>query len=62
MSIYEIMDLCLEPGLCTVVVFDTEKGEEVWSGAGDEIPRKYADKECDSFDVPEDGKMTFNIS
>ena len=51
MTIQEFMEMCI----------DMEKGENVWSGAGDEIPEEYGDLEFGSFDVPKDGQMTFNL-
>ena len=53
--------MCIDPSLCKVSIYDMEKGEDVWSGAGDEIPEEYGDLEFGSFDVPKDGQMTFNL-
>lgn len=61
MTIEDIMELCIDSSLCVVEVFDCETGKEVWSGAGDEIPDEYAQLEVGSFDVPKEGKMTFNV-
>ena len=59
MTIYEMMNLCTDVGLCEVEIFSFK--DVVWSGYGDEIPDKYEDMEILSFDVPSGGKMTFNI-
>ena len=61
MTIIEIMDLCTDAGLCKVEIYHLEKDETIWSGVGDEIPDELQDLEISSFDVPSDGKMTFNI-
>lgn len=61
MTIAELMELCIEPSLCKVVIYNLDKGGEIYSGMGDEIPDKYGDLEFNSFDVPSDGCMTFNI-
>ena len=61
MTIQEFMEMCIDPSLCKVSIYDMEKGEDVWSGASDEIPEEYGDLEFGSFDVPKDGQMTFNL-
>lgn len=61
MTIAELMELCIEPSLCKVIIYSVDKDGEIYSGIGDEIPDKYGDLEFDSFDVPFDGCMTFNI-
>lgn len=61
MTIAELMDMCIEPSLCKVEIYSVDKNGEVWSGFGDDIPDEYGELEFDSFDVPNDGCMTFNI-
>lgn len=61
MTIAELMDMCIEPSLCKVVIYSVDKDGEVWSGMGDDILDEYGDLEFDSFDVPTDACMTFNI-
>ena len=61
MSISEIMGMCIEPGLCTVEIYSSDKGDIVWSGLADEIPNEYGDLPFESFDVPKDGCLTINI-
>lgn len=61
MTIAELMELCIEPSLCKVAIYSLDKGGEIYSGMGDEIPDEYGDLEFNSFDVPSDGCMTFNI-
>ena len=61
MTIIEMMDLCIDASLCKVEIFSFEKDGLLWSGMGDDIPDEYEDLEIGSFDVPNDGKMTFNI-
>ena len=61
MTITEMMDLCTDASLCKVEIYNVEKGKEIWSGNGDEIPDEFGELEVETFDVPSDGKMTFNI-
>lgn len=62
MTIQELMEMCVEPGLCKVTIYDSEKSEDVWTGDAEEIPQEYGDQEFSSFDVPQDGHMTFNLA
>lgn len=61
MTIEQLMELCVEPSMCKVEIYDCDKGEVVWSGYADELPDKYGEMDVESFDVPTDGCMTFNI-
>lgn len=61
MTIREFMYLCTEPSLCKVTIFDCNKSEEIWMGFADELPDYYLEAEIQSWDVPSDGHMTFNI-
>lgn len=61
MTIMELMDMCIEPSFCKVEIYDCEKGETVWTGWADELPEKYGEKYIESFDVPTEGCLTFNI-
>ena len=61
MTIAEFMDLCIEPSLCKVEIYSLDRDGLIWSGMGDEIPSEFEELEVGTFDVPSDGKMTFNI-
>ena len=61
MSIEELMAMCIEQSFCKVEIYDTDKGDIVWSGLADEIPEEYGEMAIESFDVPTDGCLTFNI-
>ena len=61
MTIKEIMDLCIDSSLCQVEIFNLNTDKSIYNGMGDEIPEHLEDLEVGSFDVPSDGKMTFNI-
>lgn len=61
MTIEELMNLCIEPSLCKVEIYSVDQNDTVWSGMADEIPDEYGELEVESFDVPTDGCMTFNI-
>lgn len=61
MTIADFMELCVDPSFCKVEIYDTNKEETVWFGDGDEIPEKYGESYIESFDVPTEGCLTFNI-
>lgn len=61
MSIREVMSMCIEPGLCEVKIYSSDKGEIIWTGVADDIPDEYGDLPFESFDVPQDGSLTINI-
>ena len=61
MTIKEIMDLCIDSSLCQVEIYSLDRDGLIYNGMGDEIPEHLEDLEVGSFDVPSDGKMTFNI-
>ena len=61
MTIEEFMELCIEPSMLKVEIYDCDKGEIVWSGYADELPDKYGEMDVESFDIPTNGCMTFNI-
>ena len=60
-TVSDFVYLCCEPGLLTVNLCHIGKEKIVWTGNGDEIPRKYRYMDVESFDVPEDRKITINI-
>lgn len=63
MSVYDFLDLCCDKGLLNVTVYDVDKCEDIWSGAGDEVPSNIEDMTVESFDVPTgDGQLTINVS
>ncbi len=49
MTVYEFCQMCIEPSILNVEIFD---GEIVYSGPADEIPEEYEDVEVSSFDLP----------
>ena len=61
MTIEQFMELCIEPSMCKVEIYGINQEETVWSGYADEIPNEYREMDVESFDVPTDGCMTFNI-
>ena len=61
MTINDFMYLCVEPSMCKVTIFDTDKCEEIWMGFADELPDHHLEAEIQSWDVPSDCHMTFNI-
>ena len=63
MRICDFLDLCIEPGFCTVVVYDVERAEDLWKGPADEIPAELSELKVESWDIPsEAGVMTFNVA
>ena len=62
MTVYFLMELCMDASTCIVTIFDGEKDGDVWTGAGDDIPEEYGMCEVASWDVPERaGRFTINI-
>lgn len=61
MTINELMYLCVEPSMCKVTIYDCDRSEMVWHGMADELPDHYLEAEIQSWDVPSDAHMTFNI-
>lgn len=58
MRICDFLDLCIEPGFCTVVVYDVERAEDLWKG-----PAELSELKVESWDIPsEAGVMTFNVA
>ena len=62
MTVYEFVDLCIDPSILKVEIYSLDAGDVVWMGYGDEIPSKYEDVEIDSYDVPtKKDRITLNI-
>lgn len=61
MTLYELINLCIEPSFLKVKIYDVNKCEDVWEGFGDEIPEEYEDLEVSSFDLPVKDSITFNV-
>lgn len=61
MSISEFLDMCIDPGLMNVEIYDMISGSTVWSGFGDELPDEFWDVTVETYDVPRDGQMTLNV-
>ena len=63
MTIYEFCNLCIEPSLCKLTIYDSNVGEDIFMGTmEDAMESKYADYEVDSFDVPNLDAITVNVS
>lgn len=56
MRICDFLDLCIEPGFCTVVVYDVERAEDLWKGPADEIPAELSELKVESWDIPLRGR------
>jgi hypothetical protein len=61
MTVYDFLSLCTERYLLSVSIYKLSAGVEMWSGAADEIPKKYASCEVCSFDPPENEVICINI-
>lgn len=61
MTIAELMDMCIEPSLCKVEIYSADSEKVIWSGWADELPDEYGEMNIESFDVPTEGCLTFNI-
>ena len=62
MNVSEFVDLCCEPGLLRVRLFDIDNEHDIWVGYGDEIPEGYGYLSIGSFDSPNNtGEITINV-
>lgn len=61
MTVYELLNLCMDASLMDVQLYDLNSREVIWSGFGDEVPENYEDVEVDSYD-PVDNRGTFTIN
>ena len=50
-SVKDVCDKFVEPGLQKVGIFDLKTGKEVYSGPCDEMPDDYEDLEVQSIDL-----------
>jgi len=60
-TVQDFMDLCTEPSICEVEIFNLTSEEVLWNGNGYEIPEKYQSQTIESFDPPSGAKLTLNI-
>lgn len=51
MTVFDFVDLCIEPSFMTVEIYSLERGT-VWTGPGDQIPDEFLDCEIGTYDVP----------
>lgn len=61
-SVYDFVQLCCDPSMLMVVIFDLAIGEELYRGYADEIPEEYEDMKVWSFDAPFGGTDTLEIN
>ncbi|MBP5717378.1 MAG: hypothetical protein J6X53_00155 [Abditibacteriota bacterium] len=63
MTIKDFLDLFTDPGILTVSLYDlnSDEGDDVWTGNGEEIPDEYADESVESVDAPS-GKYQITIN
>lgn len=61
MTVYDFIDLCIEPGFLKLIIYDGAAEENVYEGYADEMPEKYDDLTVESFDIPTEGSITLNI-
>ena len=52
MTVFDFVDLCIEPSFMTVEIYSLDAGAVVWTGHGDDIPEEFLDCEVGSYDVP----------
>lgn len=62
MSVYEFIQMCIEPGFLNVCIYDTESGQNIYEGEAEEVPTDMEDLTVESYDVPTEGKLTLNVS
>lgn len=51
-SVYDFVQLCCDPSMLKVAIFDLAVGEELYRGYADEIPEEYEDMKVWSYDAP----------
>ena len=62
MTIYDFLELCIEPNLLHVQIYDFSSQKVVFDGNGDEIPEELTEAEISSFDVPDlYGRICLNV-
>lgn len=62
MDIQDFKFLLTESGLCNVHIFSLEKGEDIFCGNFDDIPKEFLYKEISSIDVPTSPyELTINV-
>lgn len=62
MTVYDFVDLCIEPSFMTVEIYSLDAGAVVWTGPGDEIPEEFLEREVCTYDVPtKECGITLNI-
>lgn len=61
-TVWEFVQLCCDPSMLKVCIFDLHSGMDVYKGYADEIPAKYEDMKVWSFDAPFCGTDTLEIN
>lgn len=61
-TVWEFVQLCCDPSMLKVDIFDLASGESVYKGMADEIPADYEDMKLWSFDAPFGGTDTLEIN
>ena len=58
----DFVQLCCDPSMLKVVIFDLAEGTELYKGAADEIPDEYDYMTVWSYDAPYGGTDTLEIN
>lgn len=61
MTVYDFINLCVEPEFLKLVIYDGAAEENVYEGYADERPDKYDYSTVESFDISTEGSITLNI-
>lgn len=52
-TVYDFLDMCIEPDLQEVAIYDCAQDKEVFRGTRDNMPQDMQDAEVQSFDLVE---------
>lgn len=61
MTIQDVIDLMMEPGMQLISVYSLEKEQDIFHGDAIDIPGYIAEQEIASIDTVEGNKITFNV-
>ena len=62
MTVYDFCDMCIDPSLCKITIYDANASENVFMGTMEDAREsQYADLVIDTFDVPTEDAITVNV-
>ena len=62
MTVYDFCDMCIDPSMCKITIYDARKEENIFMGTmEDAMESQYADLTVDSYDIPTMDAITVNV-